>query len=54
MKLGGNHPYTVSVQNRLEIVLKKVRAQLGRLVGKPDAQGIAQALLKALCSMLQV
>ena len=42
MKLGGNHPYTVSVQNRLETVLKKVRAQLGRLVGKPHAQGIAR------------
>ena len=42
MKPGGNHLYAVSVQNRLEIVRKKVRSQLGRLVGKPHAQGIAR------------
>ena len=42
MKLGGNHPDTVSTQNSLEIVRKKVRAQLGRLVGKPHAQRIAR------------
>ena len=42
MKLGGNHPDTVSTQNILEIVRKKVRAQLGRLVGKPHAQCIAR------------
>ncbi|CAM9754953.1 unnamed protein product, partial [Pylaiella littoralis] len=34
-KLGGNHLYTVSTQNSLERVRKKVRAQLDRLVGKP-------------------
>ena len=42
MKLGGNHPDAVSTQNSLEIVRKKVRAQLGRLVGKPHAQRIAR------------
>lgn len=41
-KLGENHPGTVSSQNSLEIVRKKVRAQLGRLVVKRRAQPIAR------------
>ena len=37
-KLGGSHPDTISSQNNLESVQKKVRAQhLARLVGKPRA-----------------
>lgn len=41
-KLGENHPDTVKSQNNLEIVRKKVRAQLGRLVGKRHAQPISR------------
>lgn len=33
-KLGENHPDTISTQNDLEAVRQKVRAQLGRRVGK--------------------
>lgn len=40
-KLGENHPDTVSSQNNLEIVRKKVREQFGRLVGKRHAQPIS-------------
>ncbi|CAM9102077.1 unnamed protein product [Sphacelaria rigidula] len=42
-KLGGSHPDTVSAQNNLEFIRKKVRVQLGRLAGKPRIQPLRKA-----------
>lgn len=42
-KLGENHAGTISTQNNLEAVRQKVRAQLGRRVGKPCVSRIARS-----------
>lgn len=41
-KLGENHPDTLSTRNNLDAVRKKIRAQLGRRIRKPQVPRIAR------------